>query len=91
MSVIKKTKTITMRIDPEVMGLISRAAEIGGKSVTAFMTEASLYSAQQELLDQRFIGVTSDVFEAVESDLSGPGVARNQLVALFKNNFEWMD
>jgi uncharacterized protein (DUF1778 family) len=91
MSVQKKTKTINLRIDPEMHDLIARAAEVCGKSITAFMTEASLYSAQEELLDQRFIGVPADVFDAVNEKLAAPGLARDQLVRLFESRVDWID
>lgn len=91
MAALKKTKIINLRIEPEAHDLIARAAEVCGKSITAFMTEASVYSAQEELLDQRFIGVSADVFETVSEKLAAPGVARDQLVKLFESNVEWMD
>ncbi|MFS8048532.1 DUF1778 domain-containing protein [Rhizobium sp. BR 314] len=91
MSALKKTKTVNLRIEPETHELIARAAEVCGKSITAFMTEASVYSAQEELLDQRFIGVSADVFEAVSDQLAAPGVARDNLVKLFQTKVEWMD
>lgn len=91
MSAQLKTRTVNLRIDPEAHELIVRAAQICGKSITAFMTEASIHSAQEELLEQRFIGVSADVFEALSDKLSAPGVARDQLVKLFESSFEWMD
>lgn len=91
MSAQKKTKIVNLRIDPEDHDLIARAAEVCGKSLTAFMTEASVYSAQEELLDQRFIGVSADVFAAVSDKLAAPGVARDQLVKLFESKIDWMD
>ncbi len=91
MSASKKSKTVNLRIDPEAHDLIARAAEVCGKSITAFMTEASVYSAQEELLDQRFIGVSAEVFDKVNEMLSTPGVARDRLVRLFENRVEWMD
>lgn len=91
MSAQRKTKTVNIRIEPEAHELIARAAEVCGKSITAFMTEASVYSAQEELLDQRFIGVSADVFEIVSDKLAAPGVARDRLVKLFEGNVEWMD
>lgn len=91
MSAQRKSKTVNIRIEPEAHDLIARAAEVCGKSITAFMTEASVYSAQEELLDQRFIGVSADVFEAVSDKLSAPGVARDRLVRLFENHVEWID
>lgn len=91
MSALRKTKTVNLRIEPEAHDLIARAAAVCGKSITAFMTEASVYSAQEELLDQRFIGVSADVFEAVSEQLAAPGVARDKLVELFQSKVEWMD
>jgi uncharacterized protein (DUF1778 family) len=91
MSAQRKTRTVNLRIEPEAHELIARAAEVCGKSITAFMTEASVYTAQEELLDQRFVGVSADVFEAVSDKLTAPGVARDELVKLFKSNVEWMD
>lgn len=91
MSAQKKTRTVTFRIDPEDHDLIARAAEICGKSVTAFMTEASIYSAQEELLEQRFIGVSSEVFDNVNDLLSRPGIARDRLVKLFESKIDWIE
>lgn len=91
MSAQRKSKTVNLRIDPESHDLIARAAEVCGKSITAFMTEASVYTAQEELLDQRFIGVSADVFETVNEQLSAPGVARDQLVRLFESKVDWVD
>jgi uncharacterized protein (DUF1778 family) len=91
MSALKKTRTINLRIEPEAHDLIARAADVCGKSITAFMTEASVYSAQEELLDQRFIGVSAQVFDAVNEKLAAPGVARDRLVSLFESKVDWMD
>ncbi|MEJ6848094.1 hypothetical protein CO661_02565 [Sinorhizobium fredii] len=91
MSALRKTRTVNLRIDPEAHDLIARAAEVCGKSITAFMTEASVYTAQEELLDQRFIGVSAEVFEAVSDKLAAPGVARDELVKLFQSKVEWID
>lgn len=91
MSALRKSKTVNLRIDPEAHDLIARAADVCGKSITAFMTEASVYSAQEELLDQRFIGVSSDVFDSVDDILSAPGTAKDELVKLFQTKVEWAE
>jgi len=91
MSAAKKDETINLRMDAKTRDVISRAAAICGKSVTSFMTEAAYYSAQKELLDQRFIGVDATVFDAVEALLSEPVKANPRLVELFKTNREWID
>jgi uncharacterized protein (DUF1778 family) len=87
----KKDETINLRMDTKTREIISRAAEVTGKSLTAFMTEAAFYSAQKELLDQRFVGVDATVFDAVESLLSEPAKVNDKLVELFKSNPEWID
>jgi uncharacterized protein (DUF1778 family) len=91
MSAVKKDETINLRMDAKTREIISRAAEVCGKSLTAFMTEAAFYSAQKELLDHRFVGVDASVFDAVETMLSEPAKANDKLVELFKSNREWID
>lgn len=90
-SALKKSKILNLRIEPEAHELISRAAEISGKSVSAFMTEASVSSAQEELLNERFISVPADVFAEVSDKLAAPGVARERLVRLFESRVDWID
>jgi uncharacterized protein (DUF1778 family) len=91
MSAVKKEETVNLRMDSKTRDVISRAAAICGKSVTSFMTEAAYYSAQKELLDQRFVGVDATVFDSVEALLSEPAKVRPKLVELFKSNREWLD
>jgi uncharacterized protein (DUF1778 family) len=91
MSALKKSKMVNLRIDPETHDLIARAADICGKSVTAFMTEASVYSAQEELLNERFVGMSADVFAEVSDKMAAPGVARDRLVRLFETRTDWID
>ncbi|MDR6815266.1 uncharacterized protein (DUF1778 family) [Neorhizobium sp. 2083] len=91
MVALRKSETINLRIDAGTREVIARAAEISGKSLTAFMTEAALLNAQKELLDQRFIGVDATVFDAVESLLAEPAQANEKLSALLKSSREWLD
>jgi uncharacterized protein (DUF1778 family) len=91
MSLIKKDETISLRMDAKTRNMISRAADISGKSLTAFMTEAAFYQAQKELLDQRFVGVDASVFDSVESFLAEPAKVNDKLVELFESNPEWID
>ncbi|WP_160005466.1 DUF1778 domain-containing protein [Rhizobium sp. 18055] len=91
MPAAKKAETISLRMDARTRDIISRAADVRGKSLTAFLTEAALHSAQMELLDQRFVGVDASVFDSVESLLAEPAKANAKLVELFKTNAEWID
>ncbi len=91
MPVARKDETINIRIDAHRRQIIARAADVSGKSLTAFMTDAAYQSAQRELLDQRFVGVDAAVFDAVESLLSEPAQANDRLVELFRSTNEWID
>ncbi|MBZ9655036.1 type II toxin-antitoxin system TacA family antitoxin [Phyllobacterium lublinensis] len=91
MAALKKTEKVNLRMDSDAHDTISRAAEICGKSLTAFMTEAAVYSAQKELLDQRFIGVDASVFDNVDALLSREGKPNDELIKLFKSNIAWID
>jgi hypothetical protein len=42
-------------------------------------------------LDQRFIGVSAEVFDAISEKLAAPGVARDRLVKLFESKVDWLD
>lgn len=86
-----KSQAVSFRIDPQTHDLVRRAAEISGKSVTAFMTEAAVYSAQKELLEQRFVGVGSTVFDNVLAQLDAPAEVNAELVRLFRQQPEWID
>jgi uncharacterized protein (DUF1778 family) len=91
MVALRKSETINLRIDAGTRDVIARAAEISGKSLTAFMTEAAFATAQKELLDQRFIGVDATVFDAVEDLLGEPAQVNEKLSALLKSNRKWLD
>ncbi|EUB95252.1 protein of unknown function DUF1778 [Rhizobium sp. CF080] len=91
MVALRKNETINLRIDASTREVIARAAEISGKSLSAFMTEAALATAQKELLDQRFIGVDATMFDAVESLLGEPAQVNEKLSALLKSNRQWLD
>jgi uncharacterized protein (DUF1778 family) len=91
MSALKKTQTLNLRIEPQNHDVLKRAAKVCGKSLSAFMMEAAVYSAQRELLDQRFVSVDASVFDAVQAQLDAPANADAELVRLFKRNPSWID
>jgi uncharacterized protein (DUF1778 family) len=91
MGVIRKSETINLRVDAGTRDLIARAAEVSGKSVTAFMTEAAYAAAQTELLNRRFMHVDADVFDAVEELLGEPAKRNDRLAALMRLERKWLD
>lgn len=87
----RKTRTINLRIEPEHHDLIAQAASLGGHSVTAYMTEAALLKAREDLIDRRFIDLSADAFAEISAALDGPGEAQARLVRLFSTRRDWLD
>ena len=91
MDAIRKTETLTFRIDSTTLETIQRAAKIQGRSVTSFVTQAAYLAAQKELLDQRFLKLDAAVFDEVEALLSEPAKVDDELVRLFRKEPKWLD
>jgi uncharacterized protein (DUF1778 family) len=91
MTAIKKTETLTFRMDSDTVGLIRTAAKLQRKSVTAFVTDAAYFAAQQELLDQRFLDLDASVFDAVETRLAEPARANDDVVERFRTLPKWAE
>src|SRR5262245_43270052 len=85
----KKEDNINMRVTPERLDLLKRAAETCGKSLTSFILEAAEYSAQKTLMDQRFMHVDAEVFDSVVEAISQPAKLHPELAKLLKNGSEW--
>jgi uncharacterized protein (DUF1778 family) len=91
MSAIRKSETVTFRIDSARLETIQRAARLKGQSLTSFVTEVAYSTAQQELLDQRFFGVDSEAFDEIEAMLAEPGKVNEELVKLFRSERKWIE
>ena len=91
MGAIKKTETLTFRMDSETLETIRRAANLQGRSVTSFVTEASRRIAEQEILDQRVFKVDAETFAAIEKMLDEPPRVNPKLVQLFRKTQDWID
>ena len=91
MVAIKKSETLTLQIDAETLDMITRAAQLQGRSVTSFVTEAALVSAQNEILDQQVFKVSPEVFDEIEALLAEPPKVNDALVTLFQKKTSWID
>ena len=91
MGAIKKTETVTFRIDSETLDVIQRAARLQGRSVTSFVTHAAHVAAQKELLDERFLRLDAAVFDEVEALLAEPARANEDVVSRFRSLPKWAD
>ena len=63
-SVPQKRETLNLRIRPEERNLIDRAAKARGKNRTNFVLDAARLAAEEALLDQALISVSSQAYSA---------------------------
>ncbi|MER0236584.1 DUF1778 domain-containing protein [Fulvimarina sp. MAC8] len=89
MSAAKKDETFTARIAPADLELIRRAAAVCGKSLSNFVMESAMYSAQKSLMDQRFMHLDAKLFDSVSETLSQPAKTHPALVDLFAEENAW--
>lgn len=67
-----KRQTLNIRIKPEERGLIDRAARASGKTRTDFILDAARRAAEHTLLEQTFIRVGPDAYDAFVARLDAP-------------------
>ena len=63
-NVPQKRQTLNLRIRPEERNLIDRAAKARGKNRTDFVLDAARLAAEEALLDQALISVSSQAYSA---------------------------
>ena len=63
-SVPQKRESLNLRIRPEERNLIDRAAKARGKNRTDFVLDAARLAAEEALLDQALISVSSQAYSA---------------------------
>lgn len=71
-SAAARTSNINIRVAPETLGLIDRAAQAAGKTRTGFMIDAARQAAEEALLDQAFVSVDQETYERFVAVLDRP-------------------
>ena len=67
-----KRETLNIRIKPEERNLIDRAAKMRGKNRTDFILDAARLAAEDALLDQVIISVSSEAYSQFLARLDMP-------------------
>ena len=67
-----KRETLNIRIKPEERNLIDRAAKTRGKNRTDFILDAARFAAEDALLDQVIISVSSEAYSKFLARLDMP-------------------
>jgi len=84
-----KRQTLNIRIKPEERGLIDRAARASGKTRTDFILDAARRAAENTLLEQTFIRVGPDAFNAFLARLDAPPEPNERLRKTMQTTPPW--
>ena len=84
-----KRQTLNIRIKPEERGLIDRAARASGKTRTDFILDAARRAAENTLLEQTFIRVGPDAFNAFLARLDAPPQPNERLRKTMQTSPPW--
>ncbi len=80
---------VSMRLPEADLEIISRAAELQGRSRTEFVREAAVRAAEEVLLEQSVIRLSPDQFEAFKSAIASPGRPSPALVERLRRKAPW--
>jgi uncharacterized protein (DUF1778 family) len=84
-----KRETLNIRIKPEERNLIDRAAKTRGKNRTDFILEAARLAAEDALLDQVIISVSSEAYAQFLARLDMPPKPNARLLKTMQTTPPW--
>ncbi|WP_374446411.1 DUF1778 domain-containing protein [Stella sp.] len=85
----RKEHPISMRLPEEDIAIIDRAADLRGRSRTDFVREAAVRAAEDVLMENRLIRMSSEGFADFLAALSEPATAVPEIVELAKRPAPW--
>ncbi len=89
MKLDRKEHPISMRLPEADIAMIDRAAGLRGRSRTDFVREAAVRAAEDVLMENRPIRMTTEGFAEFIAILSAPAAAVPEMVALAKRPAPW--
>ena len=89
MNTAPRSDNINIRVTPETLGLIDRAARVAGKTRTDFILDTVKKAAEDTILDQRLFLLDSAQWEAFSAALDAPPSANPKLEALLARRPAW--
>ncbi|HEY2256293.1 MAG TPA: DUF1778 domain-containing protein [Variovorax sp.] len=84
-----RRETLNIRIPAAVRALIDRAAEVGGKTRTDFILEASKRAAEETLIDQTLLLADPKAYAAFVALLEAPPAPNERLRRTMRNRAPW--
>jgi uncharacterized protein (DUF1778 family) len=84
-----RTSKINLRVAPDRLDLIDRAAKILGKTRTDFILDTAATAAQDTILDQRIIHLDPETYAFFIAELDRPPRYNPGLAKLFARKAPW--
>ena len=81
--------TLNIRVQPELRSLIDRAAELTGRTRTDFMLSAARRAAEDALVDQTVLAVSSRAYAAFLARLDAPPRPNPRLRRSLQTSAPW--
>lgn len=91
MGAIRKTETVTFRMEASALKTIQQAAALKGKTMTAFVTEVAQAAAEQALMERTRLTLSDEVFDEIDALLAEPARVNDGLKRLMRRTREWLD
>lgn len=85
----RKEYPISMRLPEADVAMIDRAASLRGRSRTDFVRDAAVRAAEEVVMENRLIRMSSDGFAHFMAALSRPAVPVPEMVELTKRPSPW--
>jgi uncharacterized protein (DUF1778 family) len=82
-------QTLNIRIQPEVRGLIDRAAELAGRTRTDFVLDAARRAAEDTLLDRTLFTVSPQAYRQFLDRLDAPPQPNERLRKTMQTPAPW--
>ena len=84
-----RSDNINIRVSPDMLGLIDRAALVFGKTRTDFILDTVRQAAEDAVLDQRLFVLNPEQWKAFTAMLDAPPRDNPKLNALFSRPPAW--
>ena len=84
-----RSDNINIRVTPETLGLIDRAARVAGKTRTDFIVDTVKQAAEETVLDQRLFLLDREQWEKFNAALDAPPRPNERLIALLARKPAW--
>ena len=85
----RRSDNINIRVTPETLGLIDRAAQVTGKTRTDFIVDTVKQAAEDAVLDQRLFLLDDKQWTEFAVALDAPPRPNKKLIALLARKPAW--